>query len=122
MEGAGCLDSSFRLGVAVHIEGDASADLGLGAYAVDGLLHFAMATEAAFYGVGSRGQQGVIQKRQRLVEVLGEQLLERLADVFESAHAATQADEFLQGGVGSTAAIKESIDFVHDVAQRPEMR
>ncbi len=67
VEGVCCQDSSFRLGVALHVDGDASADLGLGAYAVDGLLHLAMAAEAAFYGVGSRPKQGIIQKIQCLV-------------------------------------------------------
>ena len=51
MEGAGRLVSSFRLGFALHVEGDASADLGLGAYARVALAWGRLAVFAQ-YGFG----------------------------------------------------------------------
>ena len=112
----------MRLGLALHVGGDASADLRLGSDAVDGLLHLAMAAVAAFDGVGGGRQQRVVQEGQGLLQVRREELLECSAHVLEAADPAPQAGQLRQGRVGAAAAVEQAIDFVHDLAQPAQMR
>lgn len=83
--------SGVGLNVALDIEGDASADPGSRAYAVDDLVHLAMTAEDPFHGVRCGRQQRIIKERQGLVEFFGKQLVTRSADVREAAYAAAQA-------------------------------
>ena len=69
MEGFGGDTSAERLKVTKHVERDSGDQTGHGANAVNGLLYFAMTAVPAFDGVGSRWQQLMVQKRQRLVQI-----------------------------------------------------
>jgi len=55
--------------IPLHIHRDALTDMFTGAYPVDALLHFAMATIGPLRRVRSRGQQRVIQEGERLFQV-----------------------------------------------------
>lgn len=63
-----------EIDVSVHVHRDSLAEVLLGSDAVDALLHLAMTTVPTFYRIRGRGQQAVIQKRQGLLQVGGEQL------------------------------------------------
>ena len=63
------LSSILFVGIAQHVQGDAVGEVLLGTHAIDRLLHLAVATVPPFHGVGGRGEQFVIEKRQRLVQV-----------------------------------------------------
>ena len=104
----------------LHVQGNPCGDGCLGANAVDGFLHLAVTAVAALHGVGCRGQQFVIEKRQRLLQVGGEQLLQRLADPLEAANPPPQPCQFVQRGVGSAATVEEAVHLVHDLAQRSQ--
>ena len=70
-----CLCSSLGLCVALHVHGDPAADLGAGSHAVHRFLHLAMPAKASFNGIGSRGQERIVEKRQRFFQVRREQLV-----------------------------------------------
>src|SRR2546425_13341805 len=57
------LVTALGLGFTPHIQCQAGTDLPLCAYAVDVLLHLAIAPVAAFHGIRGRGQQLVVEKR-----------------------------------------------------------
>src|SRR5438105_15411396 len=97
-----------------HVESNSSVKLILVPNTIDSLLHFAMTPIAALDGVRSRGQQFVVEKGQSLVEIRGEQFVQRLAESFEPAHALSEFGEFGPRRVSATAAVDQSVDFVHD--------
>jgi hypothetical protein len=74
---------ALGLGIAEHVHGDALADVWAGADAVDRLLHLAMAAIAPLDGIGGRGQQGIVQEGQSLVQRRREQPVERLTKALE---------------------------------------
>jgi hypothetical protein len=110
------------LGVAKHVQGDAGSEVGLGADAVNGFLHLTVAPVSPFDDVGSRRQQLVIEKGECLLDIGREERLERLADGLEAAHALAQASQVGQGGLGAAAAVEQPVDFIHDLAQRAQLR
>ena len=71
--------------VSVHVHGDSLADVVLRSDAIDALLHLAMATVPTLDRIRSRRQQAVIQKRQSLFQIGGEQLAKSLAEGSEAA-------------------------------------
>lgn len=105
-----------------HVEGDSTVKLILVPNTVNGLLHFAMTTIATLDGVRSRGQQFVVEKGQSLVEIRGEQFVQRLAESFEPAHALSEFGEFGPRCVSTTAAIEQSVHFVHDLPEGAKLR
>lgn len=74
MERGGGQGATFGLSFPAHVQGDAAADAGLGANAIDALLHLAVAAIATLDGVGGSWQELVIEKRQGLLQVGAEQL------------------------------------------------
>ncbi len=109
--------SVLSLQVTLHIEGDSSSDVGLGAYAIDRLLHLAMATVSSFHGVGGGWQQGIIQEGQRLFQIGGEEFLQRLADLSEAADAPPKLGQLGERRLGAAPPVEETVDLIHDVAQ-----
>jgi hypothetical protein len=108
--------------VAFHVQGDALSDVLGGADGVDASLGLAEAAVAAFDGVGSGRQKSVIQEGQGLFQGRREQLAQRSANPLESADPSSQAGQFGQGGLGSASPVEQTIDLVHDLAKRAEMR
>ena len=72
--------TAYGLGFTPHIEGQASPDLSLWAHAIDLLLHLAIAPVAPLHGIGSRGQQLVVEKRQGFFQRGGKELLQRVTE------------------------------------------
>jgi hypothetical protein len=97
-------------------------DVLLGPNPINRLLHLAVATVAAFHGVGSGWQQLVVEERQGLVELGRAKLVHDRADLLEAANALTQLGQFRQGGVRATAPIKPAVHLLHEVAQRSQLR
>ena len=60
--------AAFGLGFTPHIQGQPCTDLHLRAHAVDVLLHLAIAPVAPLYCIGRRGEQRIIEKRQRFFQ------------------------------------------------------
>src|SRR5262245_34602269 len=93
---SGVVESCERVGatllvaIAKHVEGDTVGDMLLRADPVDGLLHLTVAPVAALYGIRSRGQQLVVEKRQRLVEIGRVKFAEELPDIGEPPRASAQ--------------------------------
>ena len=84
--------------------------------AIDRLLHFAIAAVAPLHRVGGGTEQAVIKEGQRLFQIDGEHAIQDLPHLREALDALAQACQLGEGRRGATAAIKELIDFVHDVA------
>lgn len=106
---------------ALHVQRNPRGDVGLGANTVHRLLHLAMTAVAAFDGIGSRRQQVVIEERQRLLQVGGEQLLQGLTELSEAANPPPQTSQFCERGVGAAPTIEQTIYLVHDVPQRSQL-
>ncbi len=49
-----CLEATFGLRFAKHVECDAALENFQGSYSMDGLLHLAVSSVAAFNGVGGK--------------------------------------------------------------------
>ena len=90
MEGFRGEISAKRLEFTKHVERDSRDQTRHGANSVDALLHLSMTTIAAFDGVGSRWQQFIVQKRQRLLQIGREKLAQGLAHLLETSHAAAE--------------------------------
>ena len=82
------LDSPLGLVISLDVDSNASADLRLASHAVHRLLHFAMTAESSFHCVGCCRQQRIVKKRQRLVEVFREQLVECFPHAYEATYTA----------------------------------
>jgi len=67
--------------VAEQIQGEPPHNLGLGADAVNRLLHFAVTPIAAFDGIGRGRKQAIIQESQGLVDIGRAEGFEELAQV-----------------------------------------
>jgi hypothetical protein len=52
-----CLEATFGLRVAKHVEGDTALEDFQGSYSINGLLHLAVSPVTAFNGVGGRRQE-----------------------------------------------------------------
>src|ERR1041384_52604 len=122
MECSSSLLAMLLAGVAEHVQGDAGDDVLLGANAVDGFLHFAMATVAALDSIRCRRQQSIIEEGQGFFQVGGKELVQDAPDFLEAADTLTELGQFGQGGVGAAAAVKQAVDLIHDRAQGAEMR
>ena len=72
---------------------------------------------AALDGIRGRRELPIIEEREGLFEIVGEQRLERLADFVETTDTGAQAGEFGQGGFRPAAAIKQPVDHIHNVPQ-----
>src|SRR5437868_10072574 len=72
--------TAFGLGFAPHIQRQACTDLSLRAYPVDLFLHLAIAPVAPLHGIRCRGQQRVIQTRQRFFQRGGKECLQRVTE------------------------------------------
>ncbi len=79
MQGGNGAEPSISQSIADHVQCDAAADMLLGANAIDGLLHLAVAAVAAFNGIGGGGQKGLVEEGQRLFDGRREELVEWLA-------------------------------------------
>jgi hypothetical protein len=110
--------TAFGLGIAKHLKRDSVADIFPGAHAVDGFLHLAVTTVAAFHGVGSRREQLIVEEDEGLFQVGAEEFLEGRAELLEAAHPAAELGQLLQGRLAPAAAVKEPVDFVPDLPQR----
>jgi hypothetical protein len=93
-----------------------------GAHAVNHLLHFAVPAIAAFDGVGSGWQQGLVEEGQGLFHGGGKQLLERLAKVFEATDASAKPRQFGLRGVAAATPVEEPVDLIDDLPQGPQTR
>src|ERR671918_142756 len=116
-----CLEPTFGLRVAKHVEGDTALEDFQGSYSIDGLLHFAVSPVTAFNGVGGRRQGFIVQERQCFFQRRREQLLEGFADLLETADTSAQLGEFLKRSMGSAAAVKKTINLVHDRSGRAQL-
>ena len=117
VKGLSGLVSRFGLGLSLHVDGDALADVVTRTYPIDALLHFTIPAVTAFNGVGGGWQQRIIQERQGLLEIRREQLLERLPQGLEAAYPATKESQLFQRGFGPAAPVKQAIDLVDDRTQ-----
>jgi hypothetical protein len=111
----------FGLGIAKHIKRDSVADIFPGAHAVDGFLHLAVMTVVAFHGVGSPREQLIVEEGECLFQVGAEEFLEGLAELLEAAHPGAELSQLLQGRLAPAAAVKEPVDFIHDLPQRTQL-
>ena len=93
-----------------------------GSHPVNGLLHLAVAAVAALHRVRGGRQQFVVQERQRLLQIRRIQLRQGFAHRLEPFGAPAQPGQFLQGGVGSAAAVEQAVDLIHDFPQHPQFR
>ena len=98
--------TAFGLGFTPHVQRQACADLPLRAYAIDVALHLAIAPVAAFHRIGRRGEQLIIEKRQRFVQRGGKELLQRLTEGGEPLDTPPQLGQFGEGRRGPTAPIE----------------
>src|ERR1700752_553395 len=78
MKGGEGLLTAFSVGFTPHIQRQTRTDLRLRPHPVDTLLHLAIAPVAAFHRIGRRGEQLVIEKRQRFFQRGGKELLQRV--------------------------------------------
>ena len=120
MEHQGGLSSVLSVSVAKHIQGDPAPENRQGADPVDGLLHLAVTPVAALDRIGRGREKLFIQERQSLVHRGREDLLQFLAHRLEATNTGPKLCELPQGCIRSTAAVKQTVDLVHDRAQRPE--
>ena len=112
----------LRSFLTLHVQGNSRGDIRLCANAVYCLLHLTMTTVATLHSIGSRRQKFVIQKRQRLLNVGREQLLQRFADRLEAANSTPEPRQFVQCGFGTTATIEKAIYLIPDVSKRSQFR
>src|ERR671915_439846 len=117
MEYACRMVTPFGLSIAKHIKRDSVADIFPGAHAVDGFLHLAVTTVAAFHGVGSRREQLIVEEGECLFQVGAEEFLEGLAELLEAAHSAAELGQFLQGRLAPAAAVKGTVELFPDLPQ-----
>jgi len=117
MEDLQCRHAPLLLGIAKHVQGDVVGEVRLSADAIHGLLHFAVVTVATLDRVRRRGQQFIIEERQRVLQVRRVQLTQDLADVLEAAATLAQLGQFCQRRVHAAAAIEQTVDFLY---QRPQ--
>ena len=122
MQGVGGVLTLLRSFLTLHVQGNSRRDVWFRANAIHRLLHLAMTAVAAFHGIGSRRQKFVVQKRQRLLQVGREQLLQCLADLLEATNATSEPREFVQRGFGTAATVEEAIDLIHDVSKCSQFR
>lgn len=108
------------MSVAKHIEGDPASEDVHGADAVDGLLHFAVTAVAALDRIGCRGEEFFVQEGQSLVHRRREDLLQFLAHRLEATNTGPKLCEPPQGCIRPTSAIEQTVDLVHDGAERPK--
>jgi hypothetical protein len=73
------LSPSFGLGVSLHIHRDPLGNMFSGSDLIDRLLHLSVSPIGSFHRVGSRRQQRVIEKGQRLLDIRREQLFQNFA-------------------------------------------
>lgn len=116
----GSISAAGRV-VAQHVQSHSLLDTLVRSDPIDALLHFVVSTVAPLHGIGCGGQQRIIQKGQRLVQVGREYFLEGLADLFETANTPAELRQFFQGGIGTAAPVEQPVYFVHDLAQRARM-
>ena len=119
------VDSSDSVGcplVPFHVQGDALADVRGRADTVDASLGLAEAAVAAFDSVAGGRQQPVIQEGQGLFQVGREQFVQRAADPLEAADAPTEAAQLGQGGLGAAPPVEQAVNFIHDLAERSQVR
>ena len=76
---------------------------------------------AAFHGIGRRGEQRLIEKRQRFFQRGGKELLQRVTEGGEPLDAPPQLGQFVEGRLGPTAPIEQGIHLFHDRPQRVEL-
>ena len=108
--------------VPFHVQGDALADVLGRADGVDASLGLAEAAVAALDGVAGGRQQPVIQEGQGLFQVGREQFAERAADPLEAADAPPEAAQLGQGGLGPAPPVEQTVHFIHDLAERSQVR
>lgn len=120
MKRLSCLPSALTLGVSEHVQGDSLADVQTGSDAINRLLHFSVAAIAAFNGIRSRRQQGIIQEGQRLFQGGREQFIQRLAETLETMNASAESSQFGQTGLGPAAAVEQAVRLIDDLPQDPK--
>jgi len=110
------LAAGLGLGVALHIQGDATLHLCQSPNAINCLLHFAMPAVAALNGIGSGRKQGIVQECQCLFQIGRKKFFQCFADRFEAPNTLAQFCQFLKRALGATAAVKEPVDLIHNGA------
>jgi len=120
MKRGGGLGPVFRVGVAKHVQRDSTPKILHRADPIDGLLHLAVTAVAALDGIGGGREKLLIQERQGLIYGRREYLLQFLTHSLEATNTGPKFCEFPQGCVRSTAAVKQTVDLVHDAAERAE--
>ena len=108
--------------VALHVQGDALADVLGSSDRIDAALGLAEAAIAAFHSVAGGRQQPVVQEGQGLLPVGREQFVERAAHTLEAANTASELGQSGQGGLTPASPIKQPVDLVHDVAEGSQWR
>ena len=84
MQGAECSLPSACAFLAEQVEGQPLADVFGRSHRVDCFLHLAKPAVASLHGIAGAGQEFVVQKRQRLLQVRAVELIQRLAQRLES--------------------------------------
>ena len=92
--------------VALHVQGDALADVLGSPDRVDAALGLAEAAIGAFDGVAGGWQESVIQEGQSLLQVRREQFVERAPHALEPADTAAKLGQSGQGRFAPAASIE----------------
>jgi len=113
--------TAFGLGFTPHVQGQPCTELHLRAHAVDVLLHLAIAPIAPLYGIGRRGEQRSIEKRQRFFPRRGKALLQCVTEGGEPLDASPPLGQFVEGRLGPPAPLEQGLPLFHDRPQRVEL-
>ena len=103
-----------------HVQSDSFGGVALGTNTVDRLLHLAVAAVSSLHGIRRGGQELVVQEGEGFLQVGREQFLQRLSDSLETPDATPELSQLLQGGVATTAAVEEAVNFVHNISKSPQ--
>ena len=114
--------SAVFLRITEHVHGDSVVDVFSGADPIDRFLHLAVTAVAPLHGVGCGGQQVVVKKRQRLVQVGRAKLVQYLGDFLKTANTLTELGQLRQRRVGVATTIEQMVHFFHEGAQRAQQR
>ncbi len=120
VEGLHCAPTGWSSGIAEDVQRNPPVQIRLSAQVVDRFLHFAKPPVAPLHGVGSGGQELVIQALERLFQIGAKEALELSSNLWEAPCASTQSGQFDQGGLGTAAAVKEPVNLLHNQAERSQ--
>jgi hypothetical protein len=110
--------TAFGLSCTPHISRQTRTDVLLRPHPVDTLLQLAIAPIAAFHRLGRRGEQRLLEHRQRVFPRGGKALLQRGTAGGEPLHTPPQRGPFVEGRLGPTAPIDYRISLLPERPQR----